>query len=637
MTTGTGGAAAPSPGHTQEPLDRVSVRFAGDSGDGMQLTGNQFTTTTALVGNDLATLPDYPAEIRAPAGSLAGVSGFQIQFGSLPIYTPGDRPDVLVAMNPAALMANLPSLEPGAMILVNEDGFDKKALTKAGLASNPLDEGDDTLDAYRVYKVPITTLTRNALSDFLLTTRQKDRSKNFCALGLVYWLFERPLDHTLGWVEKKFAKRPQIVDANKAALRAGYNFGETAEMFPATYQVRKAPIAPGTYRQITGNAATALGLVAAAQLADMDLFLGSYPITPASDILHELSKHKRFGVKTFQAEDEIAAVTATLGAAYGGALAVTSTSGPGVALKSEGIGLGVMVELPMVICNVQRGGPSTGLPTKTEQSDLLQALYGRNGDAPVPVIAASTPADCFDCAMEAARLAVKHMTPVFLLTDGYLANGAEPWKLPRVADLPKIEVKYRRDPEGFQPYDRDPETLARPWVRPGTPGLEHRIGGLESEAGSGNVSYDPRNHQEMTRVRAEKVARIARDIPPAPLFGEEEGDLLLVGWGGTFGALHAATDELRREGLRVSHLHLRHINPMPENVERVLRGFRRVVAAELNMGQLRQLLRARFLVDVGGLNKVQGQPFQVSEVIARVRRELDELTGSHAGTQEGTR
>lgn len=610
-----------SNGRSVESLETVAIRFAGDSGDGMQLTGTQFTSTTAIVGNDLATLPDYPAEIRAPAGTLAGVSGFQIQFGSSDIHTPGDRPDVLVAMNPAALKANLNDLEPGAMIFVNSDAFDARSCAKVDLPATVLSDG--TLDAFRVFEVQFTTLTRGALEGSDLTTREKDRCKNFLALGLMYFCFSRPLEHTEKWLDQKFAKKPDLAAANKRVLRAGFNYGVTTEAFAVTYKVAPADIAPGVYRQVTGNSATAIGLVAGAQLAKSDLFLGSYPITPASDILHELSKYKRFGVRTFQAEDEIAAIASAIGASFGGNVAVTTTSGPGLALKGEAIGLAIMTELPLVIVNVQRGGPSTGLPTKTEQSDLLQAMYGRNGEAPMPVIAAATPADCFTMAIEAVRLATKYMTPVMLLTDGYIANGAEPWKVPDVASLPDLTVNFRTEPEGFQSYGRNPVTLARPWVRAGTPGLEHRIGGLEKADGSGTVSYDPENHEHMNRIRAEKVARIAADIPDAEVIGDDHGDVLIVGWGGTYGALRAATSVLRKKGHKVSFMHLRHINPMPVNVEPMLKSFRTVVAAELNLGQLRHLLRERYLVDVKGLNKIQGQPFKISEIVKKIEAVLE--------------
>jgi 2-oxoglutarate ferredoxin oxidoreductase subunit alpha len=596
-----------------ERVESVTIRFAGDSGDGMQLTGSQFTSTTAAVGNDLATLPDFPAEIRAPAGTLAGVSGFQIQFGSTEIFTPGDRPDVLVAMNPAALKSNLADLERGATIIVNKDAFDKRSLEKVGFASNPLDDG--TLADFQVIEVAVTTLTQTALESSPLSHRDKERSKNFFALGLMYWLYNRPMDHTLQWVTSKFGKMPEVAAANVTALKAGFHYGETAELFANTYEVQQASIEPGLYRQITGNQATAYGFITAAQLMGIDLFLGSYPITPASDILHELSRFKNYNVRTFQAEDEIAAIGSAIGAAYGGALGLTTSSGPGIALKSEAISLAIMVELPLVIVDVQRGGPSTGLPTKTEQADLFQAIFGRHGEAPLAVIAAATPADCFWMAIEAARIATKYMTPVLLLTDGYLANGAEPWRLPERSDLPDLSVEFQTDPDGFQPYKRDPDTLARRWVRPGTPGLEHRVGGLEKADVTGHVSYSPANHEHMIYMRAAKIDGIAKDIPPAEVFGDPEGDLLIVGWGGTYGALHMATKRLRAQGRKVSHMHLRHMHPMPSNVGEILGRFKKVVSAELNLGQLRTLLRAKFLRDVAGINKVQGLPFRVSEIV----------------------
>lgn len=605
--------------------ERLSVRFAGDSGDGMQVTGGQFTATTALFGNDLATMPDFPAEIRAPAGTLAGVSGFQIQFGSVAILTPGDRPDALVAMNPAALKANLGDLERGALIIVNEDGFDERDAVKVGFKGNPLEDG--TLESYRVVRVPIGGLTARALEGSPLTTREKDRCKNFTALGLVYWLFARPLEHTLTWIHERFGHKPDLEDANKKTLLAGYHYGETTDALASTFEVVPARIEPGRYRQITGNQALAWGLIAAARRAGIDLFYGSYPITPASDILHELAKHKRMGVRTFQAEDEIAAICSAIGAAFGGALGVTATSGPGLALKVEAMGLAIMTELPLVVCCVQRGGPSTGLPTKTEQADLFLAVHGRNGESPLPVIAAATPGDCFGMAIEAARLATKYMTPVIFLSDGYIANGAEPWRIPKADELPRLDVTFRKDPEGFLPYDRDPETLARPWVRPGTPGLEHRIGGLEKADKTGNVSYDADNHGRMVALRQAKIDGIANDIPDAEHFAAPGhggngstpgGDVLLVGWGGTYGALRAATVELQAMGHAVGHLHLRHLHPMPKNVGPTLAAYRTVIAAELNTGQLRQLLRAAFLVDVQGYNQVRGQPFKVGELVAHV-------------------
>ena len=608
-------SADPAPAAARIPMERISVRFAGDSGDGMQIAGGQFTSTTALVGNDLATLPDFPAEIRAPTGTLAGVSGYQIQFGSLEILTPGDRPDALVAMNPAALKANLRDLERGCIVIVNEDAFDARACEKVGLSAAPLDDG--TLDAFRVLKAPIEKLTLRALASSTLSTRDKDRCKNFTALGLIYWMFGRPLEHTLAWIKAKFPK-PELEEANRLALYAGYHYGETTEAFASTYTVAPAQIAPGTYRQITGNQALAWGFIAASQRSGLELFYGAYPITPASDVLHELARHKRFGIKTFQAEDEIAAICAAIGAAFGGALGLTASSGPGFALKSEALGLAVMTELPLVVCSVQRGGPSTGLPTKTEQAELFLARYGRNGEAPLPVLAAATPGDCFAMAIEAARIAVKYMTPVILLTDGYLANGAEPWRIPEVASLPTIVPGFRSDPVGFKAYGRDATTLARQWVRPGTPGLEHRIGGIEKADGSGNISYDAQNHEKMVQLRQAKIDGIANDIADAELFGGASGDLLIVGWGGTFGSLRAATVELQKHGIKAGHLHLRHLNPMPHNVGPTLHAYKKVVCCELNAGQLRQFLRARFLVDVQGLNKVQGQPFKVREIVDRL-------------------
>jgi len=605
----------------------VAIRFAGDSGDGMQLTGSQFTHTSALAGNDLATLPDFPAEIRAPAGTLAGVSGFQIQFGSQEIFTPGDKPDVLVAMNPAALAANLDRMERGSMIFVNEDAFDDRASKKVGFDNgNPLE--DDTLNDYRIFRVPFTTLTRNALVDSPLSQRDKDRCKNFVALGLMYWVFNRDMDFTLEWIHKKFGGKPDVMDANEAALRTGYNYGITTDTFQTTFEVERADIEPGLYRQITGNQATAFGFIAGAELAGKELFLGSYPITPASDILHELSKHKHFGVRTFQAEDEIAAVCAAIGASFGGSVALTTTSGPGVALKGEAIGLAVITELPLIIASIQRGGPSTGLPTKTEQADLNMAVFGRNGEAPMPIVAAATPGDCFHAAIEAVRLATKYMTPVFFLSDGYIANGAEPWKIPDVDSLPDLTVTHATEANsevGFLPYKRDETTLARPWAVPGTEGLEHRIGGLEKSKDFGNVSYVPSNHEYMCKIRAEKVARIVDDIPDAEVFGEDSGDVLLIGWGGTYGALHAATMHLQNAGKKVSHMHLRHLNPMPKNVPTVMKSFKRVYCCELNLGQLRHLLRSEFLIDVRGINKMQGQPFGVQELVGRVNDELETM------------
>jgi len=603
-------------------LDEVTIRFAGDSGDGMQLTGMQFTSTTALLGNDLSTLPDFPAEIRAPAGTLFGVSGFQIHFGSTEINTPGDACDVLVAMNPAALKVNLRSLRDGGIIIANSDGFNEKNLKLAGYESNPLEDG--SLSKFQVHAVAITKLTHNALDDLRLSNKLVERSKNFFALGLMYWMFTRPLEPTIKWIQEKFKKNPEFIEANTRVLKAGYAFGETTEIFAVRYEVKPAPLAPGKYRSVTGNEAVAWGLIAASVKSGLDLFLGSYPITPASDILHELAKHKNFRVKTFQAEDEIAGISSAIGASYGGAIGVTTTSGPGMALKTEAMGLAVMLELPLIICDVQRGGPSTGLPTKTEQADLLQALYGRNSEAPIPVIAASTPADCFLTAFEAVRIAIKYMTPVIILSDGYLANGAEPWLIPLVASLPDIAPKFRTDPEGFQPYMRDERTLARPWAIPGTPGLEHRIGGLEKEHITGNVSYDPENHEFMVKMRQAKVDRIADDIPPAVVEGDQKGDLLVVGWGGTYGAIRTAVEEKRKEGKSVSHLQLKYINPFQKNVGEILYNFKNVLVPELNLGQLARVLRAKYLVPAITLSKVQGLPFKAIEI----ENKIDEILGT---------
>jgi 2-oxoglutarate ferredoxin oxidoreductase subunit alpha len=597
-------------------LDTVVIRFAGDSGDGMQLTGTQFADTTALVGNDLATLPDFPAEIRAPAGTLAGVSGYQISFSSKDIKTPGDQPNVLVAMNPAALKTNLPDLEEGGILFVDTDAFTDGNLSKAGYKTNPLKDG--SLSGYRVFDIPLTSLTLRAVAETGLSGRHAMRCKNFFALGLVFWLYERPVDYTREWIEKKFKNSEQMARANTLALLAGYNYADTTEVFTTHFRVRKASLAPGTYRKITGNEATAMGFIAASLLTGRPLFYGSYPITPASDILHELSKYKNYAVRTFQAEDEISAIGAAIGASYGGALGLCGTSGPGVCLKSEAIGLAVMTELPVVIADIQRGGPSTGLPTKTEQADLLQAMFGRNGECPVAVVAPATPADCFGMAIEAFRIATKYMTPVFFLSDGYLGNGAEPWKIPSPEDLPKLEVKFWTRPEGFQPYRRDPQTLARPWAIPGTPGLEHRIGGLEKEDGTGNVSYDPLNHEKMVHMRAEKIARIADDIPEQTLFGPDSGRLLVIGWGSTYGAITSAVEGMQQKGQPVSSLHLRYLNPFPRNLEAVFRRFDRVLVPELNLGQLRLLIRGRYLVDAIGLNKVQGKPFRVSEIVQSI-------------------
>ena len=599
-------------------LDSVTIRFVGDSGDGMQLTGSQFTSASAIAGNDLATLPDFPAEIRAPAGSLAGVSGFQIQFSSTEIFTPGDAPDVLVCMNPAALQTNLGLLKPGGAIVVNTDAFSSANLKKAGWTENPLEDG--TLDAWTTYRVPMESMTLEAVKDLDLPTRTAKMCKNFLALGLMYWMYNRPMDETLAFIERKFKdKRPQLYEANTRLLKVGWNFGETTEMFPANYIVPAAKIEPGTYRNIRGNDALAMGLLAASQLAGLELFLGAYPITPASDVLHTLSTYKSFGVKTFQAEDEIAGVCSAIGASFAGRLGVTLSSGPGIALKGEAIGLAHIVELPLVICNVQRGGPSTGLPTKTEQSDLFMCLFGRNGEAPLPVVSASGPGDAFHAAFEAVRIAVKYMTPVMLMSDGYIANGAEPWRIPEIESLPKIEVTFCTDPEDFQGYRRDPETLARPWAIPGTPGLEHRIGGLEKADGSGNVSYDPENHERMCELRREKVLRIRRDLPPTPVDGDDAGRVLVLGWGSTFGALTSAVRQARRDGMTVGHVHLRHLHPLPADLGEIMGRYEEVLVPELNLGQLSYVLRAEYLRDVKQLNQVRGLPFRVSTVYDAIK------------------
>ena len=605
-----------------EEIETVTIRFAGDSGDGMQLTGTQFTNTSAVVGNDISTLPDFPAEIRAPAGSLPGVSGFQLNFSSQDIRTPGDQPNVLVAMNPAALKVNLPDLEEGGTIIVNTDEFNKENLKKAAYAVNPLE--DDTLRGYRVHKLPITTLNMRALQEAKvgLGRKEMDRCKNFFALGVLYWLYDRPLEPTLNWIAAKFAKNPEVGKANEVALKTGYNFADTTEVFTTHYTVRKAQIAPGKYRKITGNEATAIGFIAASELSGRPLFYGSYPITPASDILHELSRHKNFGVKTFQAEDEIAAVCAAIGAAFTGHIGLTGTSGPGVALKQEAIGLAVMTELPLVIINVQRGGPSTGLPTKTEQADLFQAVWGRNGECPAIVVAPASPADCFTMAIEAVRLAFKYMSPVFYLSDGYLANGAEPWAVPEIDALPKIEVRFADDPTNFMPYARDEETLARPFALPGTPGLEHRIGGIEKQHITGNVNYDPENHEFMVRMRQAKVDRAAQDVPEVEVFGEPAGKVLVLGWGSTYGSITSAVERLQREGKSVSSAHLRHLNPLPRNLGEVLRGFDTVVVPEMNLGQLCTMIRARYLVDAVAFSKVKGRPFQIREIMQKVEEYL---------------
>jgi 2-oxoglutarate ferredoxin oxidoreductase subunit alpha len=612
-----------------EPLEQVVIRFAGDSGDGMQLTGDRFTSVSAALGNDLSTLPNFPAEIRAPAGTLAGVSAFQVHISDHDITTPGDAPDVLVAMNPAALRAELGSLPPGGALLLNSDAFEERNLKKAGYASDPRSDG--SLEKYKVYEVPMTSLTLDAVKDLGVKPRDAERSKNFLALGLLSWLYTRPVQPTVEWIQARFAKREQVLAANLAAFRAGHAFGETAELFDHPYTVRPASLEPGTYTNVTGNTALAWGLVAAGQQAGMPVFLGSYPITPASDILHELSKHKNFGVRTFQAEDEIAGVGAALGAAFGGHLGVTTTSGPGLSLKAETLGLAVSLELPLIVVDIQRGGPSTGLPTKTEAADLLQALYGRHGEAPLPVVACLSPSHCFTAALEAARLAVTYRTPVILLSDGYLANGAEPWRLPDVGTLPTIDPNFATEPNHvtddgdpvFWPYLRDPETLARAWATPGTPGLVHRIGGIEKSDGSGDISYEPQNHERMTHLRAEKIARIARTVPPLEVEGDPEADVLLLGWGSTWGAIDTAARRLRAAGHNVANASLVHLNPVPPNLGEVVRQPRQVLVPELNLGQLTKLIRADFLVDARVISKVQGMPFTAAELEHHVLAALE--------------
>jgi 2-oxoglutarate ferredoxin oxidoreductase subunit alpha len=602
-------------------LDRVVIRFAGDSGDGMQLTGDRFTSESAQLGNDLSTLPNFPAEIRAPAGTLPGVSSFQVHFADYDILTPGDAPNVLVAMNPAALKANLRDLPRAAEIIVNTDEFTPRNLSKVGYATNPLEDG--SLDSYQVHRVPLTSMTVKALESFPISKKDAERAKNMFALGLLSWMYNRSVDSTEAFLRRKFANRQELVDSNVTALKAGWNYGETTEEFAVQYEVKPAKLPAGTYRNVTGNTALAYGLIAASVRSGLTLFLGAYPITPASDVLHELSKHKRFGVVTFQAEDEIAAVGAALGASYGGALGVTSTSGPGVALKGETIGLAVMQELPLVICDIQRAGPSTGMPTKTEQADLNMALHGRHGESPAAVVAPRSPSDCFDAAIEACRIALKYRVPVLLLSDGYLANGSEPWRLPKVADLPSIDVEFATElnhelPDGskdFWPYLRDPETLARPWAIPGTPGLEHRIGGIEKADGSGEISYDPANHDTMVRLRQAKVDAIARDIPDLAVDDpDDKAQVLVLGWGSTYGPIGAAVRRLRNNGHAIAQAHLRHLNPLPANTGAVLASYERVVVPEMNLGQLSDLLRARFLIDVIGYNKVRGLPFRAGEL-----------------------
>jgi 2-oxoglutarate ferredoxin oxidoreductase subunit alpha len=602
-----------------ETISTVAIRFAGDSGDGMQVTGSQFTDTTALAGNDLATFPDFPAEIRAPAGSLAGVSGFQIKFSSDTVYTPGDAPDVLVAMNPAALKVNLRDLKPGGILILNSEAFNAKNLTHAGYAKSPVEDG--SLSAYKVFSADITAMTLKAVESLQLNNRAAVRCKNFFALGLVYWLYNRDPEHTVAYIEEKF-KEPALREANLRALKAGYHFGETAELFDHSYEVRKADIKPGKYRNISGNEALALGFLAASELSGLQLFLGSYPITPASDILHALSRFKHLGVRTFQAEDEIAAICSAIGAAYSGALALTTTSGPGLALKGEGMGLAMMLELPLVIVDVQRAGPSTGMPTKTEQADLLQVMYGRNGEAPLPVIAASGPGDCFHAAIEACRVAITHMTPVVLLSDGYIANSAEPWVVPDMASLPRIPVHFRTDKEGYQPYARD-QYLARPWALPGTPGLEHRIGGIEKQHLTGNISYDAQNHEFMSKLRHERVQKIADGLPPTEIYGDASGDLLVLGWGDTTGALRAAVETVRKSGRSIGHVQLRWLNPMPNDLGEILKRYKHVLVPEHNLVQLVKLVRARYLIDARPFNKIQGQPFKESEIVSAIKAQLE--------------
>ena len=611
---------------SKKQVDEVVIRFAGDSGDGMQLTGGRFTETTAVVGNDLSTLPDFPAEIRAPAGSLAGVSAFQIKFSSKDIHTPGDVPDVLVAMNPAALKVHQSDVPPGGTIICNSAAFNPRNLKLAGYDSNPLE--DKTLDDYfTVYSIDMSRMVSEACKDLDLSPKLVDRSKNFYALGLLFWMYDRPLKSTEDWLAKKFAKKPEIIESNVRALNAGYNYGETTEIFTTRYTVDKANLPPGKYRNVVGNYALSMGLAAAAERSKLELFLGSYPITPASDILHTLSAWKHLGIKTFQAEDEIAGITSALGAAFSGSLAITTTSGPGIALKGEAMGLAVITELPLVVINVQRGGPSTGLPTKTEQSDLMQAMYGRNGEAPMPILASSTPGDCFYVAYEACRIAVKYMTPVMLLTDGYLANGSEPWIVPDIKELPPIDVKFADKSNivdgQFMPYLRNKDTLARPWAKPGTENLEHRIGGIEKEDVTGNVNYDPENHHFMVKTRALKVQNIANELPPTDVFGDKSGDLLILSWGGTQGACRSATEALVNDGKKVSHIHLRWINPLPNDLGELLIKFKHVLIPEINLGQLIKIIRAEYLIDAIGLNKVKGKPISSAEIQDNVKKILE--------------
>ncbi len=623
-------------------IDRVVIRFAGDSGDGMQLAGDRFTTSSALFGNDLATFPDFPAEIRAPAGTLAGVSAFQVHISDHSISTPGDSPNVLVAMNPAALRANVAALPQGATIIVNSDAFDERNLAKAGYDVTPL--GDGSLSAFTVYEVPMTSITTESSKELGVKPRDAERSKNFFALGLISWLYTRPVEPTVEWIAEKYAGKELIKEANQRAFKAGYHFGETAELFESSYEVKPAVLEPGEYANVTGNTAAAWGLIAASIRSGLPLFLGTYPITPASDILHELSKHKQFGVRTFQAEDEISGIGAALGAAFGGALGVTTTSGPGLDLKSEMMGLAISLELPLLIIDVQRGGPSTGLPTKTEQADLLHAMYGRHGEAPVPIVAAKTPSHCFDATIEAVRIAVKYRTPVILLSDGYLANGTEPWKLPDLEDLPSIDPDIATGPnhveddgtESFWPYLRDETTLARPWAPPGLAGLEHRIGGLEKSDGSGNVAYDGANHELMTRLRAAKIAGIANDIPPTEVDDEDGAEVLVIGWGSTYGAIAAGVQRVRARGLKVAQAHLVHLNPFPADLGDVLKRYQRVLVPEVNLGQLSRMLRAEYLVDAVSLTQVSGIPFRAASMETAILQMIEDSADMSSATGEGS-
>ena len=610
----------PSSKPRRELIEQAVIRFAGDSGDGMQVTGSQFTNTVALYGNDIATFPDYPAEIRAPAGTEPGVSGFQLNFSSGEVHTPGDAVDVLIAMNPAALKVNIGDLKANGILIVNSDSFEETDLRKAHLTANPLE--DHTLDKFRVFPVELQRLTRAALQHLGLDAKAMDRCKNFFALGMCYWLYNRSMEPTVRWIGDKFKKKPLLAEANQLALKAGYSYCEATEVFQTSYEIPPAQLSPGVYRNLSGNQALALGFITAAHKAGLQLFLGSYPITPASDILHELSQYKNFGVLTFQAEDEIASITSAIGASYAGKLAITTTSGPGMALKTEALGLAVMTELPLVICDIQRGGPSTGLPTKTEQADLLQALFGRNSEAPIPVLAAATPGDCFWIAVEACRIALKYMVPVIVLSDGYLANGAEPWRIPSVDEIPGITVQFATDPRDFHPYKRHPETLARPWAIPGTPGLEHRIGGLEKQDVTGNVNYEPLNHENMVRIRAAKIDAITQDVPNVMPNGDPEGDLLIVSWGSTCGSITQSVKTQREKGRRIGHLHLRYLNPLPGNVGDILKRYRKVLVPELNMGQLLWVLRAKYLVNAIGLNKIQGRPFKQAELDQKIEEVL---------------